>query len=477
MILAQLLHLTLDCIASRKRVSNVRCAALGLLIVLALVGAPSPVAATDDVILHPGRIAVRIGQHSPFALVKSALAARLETCRREAVSGLDDDPPLRLGSGTRRRIAEVAACLPGLKENPLSPEHRGVLTRRLWRTLLPDVPPPTLAERIDALTLSFEATDFSDPPAWNFCQDTPGAPEDRPAAIRAGATCFNATDPCSMLTWGPRGATAGQGAEIQWILWRLHRQAPDLLAEAFGPEAPAVVRFLALKRPSPVSCDGSAPAEHFMCAVWLDPLRKKTWEAALLALGSTRRAREAYSAIYSALEFDGYKIRQYFELWRSAGLRPSEVDYAFFFDRATHIGSPPASDTPQNAAFRDCLAGGGPGGSAAAVIRNAVARRCLSLTHPHQSQPVDRLGRDVAYYRDAFGQAVLSDKEQTTWTHHIPLDAVSGFGLSDARPAPPGAIESRSLAPEDRPPETRDDLTEAERACPLQVRRPDRRRP
>jgi hypothetical protein len=337
---------------------------------------------------------------------------------------------------------------------------------------MPDYPLPSLRDRVESLTLSFEATDFADPPQWNFCQDSPAPYDARASAIVAGAVCYNFTDPCSMLTWGPRGATVGQGAELQWILWKLHRQVPAVIAQAFGAESSNISRFVRLNRPPATSCDGSSALEHFMCAVWVDPQRRAAWEAALLKLGRSDAVRTIYRDLYAALEFDGYKMRQYFELWRRAGIEPSEIDYAFFVDRVTHSGSPPDADTAALARFHGCLTD-----DRSAATKNAAARRCLALAQPHPHQPVDRLGRDVAYYRSQFPSTALSEREHMTWSRHIPLDATINFGMSDHRKAPPDALNANELPAADRPPESETSLTIAEHTCPLHIRRPVRSPP
>ncbi len=423
--------------------------------------------AEKAVYMLPGRIAIRIGAHTSFARFKQELAARHATCRTGGDAVRTIDKPLEIGAGTRTMIADILSCQPGLDVPADSPARRGAITPALWRAIAPDLPPPSVRDRIDALTLSFEATDFSDPPVWNFCQDSPGPIGERPAAILAGGACYNATDPCSMLTWGPRGATAGQGAEIQWILWKLYKQNPEFLASAFGNEFANAERFTRLKRPEATSCDGSSALEHFMCAVWGDPARRQAWESGLLTLGRLDVVRRIYQDLYAAQEFDGYKMAEYYALWRRAGVAVSEVDFAFFFDRATHIGSPPAADSAEFTRFGACLASENP-----APSRNAAARRCLSLAHPHAHQPVDRLGRDVSYYRAAFPNEELSERERRTWDRHIPLDAVENFGLSDAREIEEAAILAQPLAPDDRPPEVLTTLTASERACPQRIRNP-----
>jgi hypothetical protein len=435
-------------------------------------GLAGPATANDTVIMRPGGHAFRIGAYSPFAAFRNRLDEAQRLCPPTSEYRPNADKPLELAAGTARTIIELTSCEIARDLPEGSEARRGAITRDLWMLVAPDVPLPDLSDRVESLTLSFEATDFSDPPAWNFCQDNPVRPDERAASVLAGAPCYNATDPCSMLTWGPRGATAGQGAEIQWILWQLHLQSPALLSSAFGAEHADMLRFLTLRRPPATTCDGSTPVDMFMCAVWVDPVRQARWNDALLQLGGSGLARKAYRAVYAALEFDGYKMQQYEDLWRRLGLQVSEADYAFFFDRATHIGSPPERDAPSAAAMTSCL-----DAETGAASRNAAARRCLSLAHPHPSQPIDRLGRDVAYYLAAYPHDKLSERERHIWQHHIPIDALTQLDLSDARPVAPTLMTSQPAPEQARPPGTGESVTEAERSCPLRIRNPLRRRP
>ena len=175
-------------------------------------------------------------------------------------------------------------------------------------------PPPSLDERTLALVLSFEATDFGDRPEWNFCQDSL-SPEGSPADVVAGRVkCVNRSDPCSMLTWGPRGATAGSGREIQWIVWQSLRENPDIVARAFGPELDNLRRFLRLKGGGSKQCDGTSPLERFTCGVWIDPVRRVQWEGALASLGRHQSVRRAYHDIYARAENDGGKLKEFYAL-------------------------------------------------------------------------------------------------------------------------------------------------------------------
>ncbi|CFX24836.1 exported protein of unknown function [Candidatus Filomicrobium marinum] len=443
---------------------------------LPLVGAiflfVSPIALaeqSDPIILHVDRTPVRVGAYSTFAELREPLRQALIDChRKEAVQELDREEKGIFSLRTAHAIRTLAAC-PNFKQLQMSREAvKGTLTVSVWNALLKSTPVPNLEDKIEAMTLTFEATDFGRKPEWNFCQDSPNplavaaSPEDTSLA------CRNSTDPCSMLTWGPRGATAGQGRELQWIVGNATRRNTRLTQQAFGTEFPNVLRFLELVPPPIESCDGTSPLEHFMCAVWVDPMRRKIWEDGLTELGRHQSVRDTYRQVYAREDFDGYKIKSYIDLWRSVGLEPTEVDYAFFHDRATFIGAPPDSADIMPSLL-SCIET-----QDKAATRNAATRRCLAQLHPHPTMPQDRLARDVAFYIDAFPSGARSAKEVRSWNHHIPITAVRTFGLSDTELADLAGLLTTEANDIEAPKFHSDALTDFELECPARIRQPDR---
>jgi hypothetical protein len=345
-----------------------------------------------------------------------------------------------------------------------SPARLGVLTGSVWQSVMGDRPPPSPAEIAAVITLSFEATDFTDPPQWNFCQDNPGTQASRAADALLSRRCINGTDPCSLLTWGPRGATAGQGREIQHILWLILRVSPELFARAFGSELASATRFLHLPGAPPDHCDGTSATEHFMCAIWVSPHRRKIWDDAFVELGRSSLARQIYNEVYAGQAYDGEKLEAYDQLWRAVGLAPTELDFAFFFDRSTHIGAPP-DDPTLIGRLRACVAK-----EPVSVGEHARARRCLSILHPHPTLPTDRVGRDVTFYVDAYSSASLGKRELQLWRAHVPLRAVKNFGLSDVRSVPPSTMPTP--VDDAGPPTDAAGLGTGENTCPLFILTP-----
>lgn len=442
----------------------------GKLLAISLFIAPPVIAEpSDPVILHVERTPVRVGAYSTFVQLRDPLRQALIDCRRaDTVRELDREERGIFSLRTSHAIRALVAC-PDFKQLRASGDAaKGTLTVSVWNALLKTAPVPSLEDKMEALTLTFEATDFGQKPEWNFCQDSPNplavavSPRDKSLA------CRNTTDPCSMLTWGPRGATAGQGRELQWVVENATRRNARLVQQAFGAEFRNVLRFLELVPPPIETCDGTSPLEHFMCAVWVDPVRRKIWEDGLTELGRHRSVREIYRQVYAREGFDGYKIKAYLDLWRSVGLEPTEVDYAFFHDRATFIGAPPdsADIVPR---LSKCIEI-----QDKAATRNAATRRCLGQLHPHPTMPEDRLARDVAFYIDAFPNGALSAKEVRSWNHHIPVRAVRTFGLSDTELANLADLLATELNDITAPKFHSDVLTDFERECPARIRQPDR---
>ena len=431
---------------------------------------------SDAVILNSPNERVVSGRFSVFADFQRELRRHLATCKSSASTAANHtlDPPGVIGPETRVSVQSALAC--GLLKNvpAHSSAHDGAITESVWRSIMGTKPIPTLHDRVSALVLSFEDTDFGDPPEWNFCQDNKlGSGVDlNPRS--ADFVCYNSSDPCSFLTWGPRGATAGSGQEIQFILSMLAQKNDALLKSTFGSEYPALKRFVSLRASTDPECRDDSPVERFMCAVWMDPLRRKTWDDALTKLGNISIARETYRQLYASREFDGGTLAGYFDLWKAIGLNVNEIDYAFFVDRTTHFGGPWQEGDHIVEKLKACTRK-----EKRALSNNGGARRCLARLQPHQTQPEDRLARDVAFYIDDYPEGVLSENEIETWASFVPLSAESSLGLNKSEIVYLGAPKPAPVIPA---PASNDDgsenLTYEERtSCPANVLAPRRRSP
>jgi hypothetical protein len=205
----------------------------------------------------------------------------------------------------------------------------------------------------------------------------------------------------------------------------------------------------------------------------MDQSRRKIWEEALTELGHSALVRKAYEEVYALSNFDGLKLHDYYAVWRELGLKPSEIDYAFFLDRVTHLGGPPEEDSAV-ARLGKCVHDE----RTKALTPNAAARRCLARQQPHETQPELRLARDVAYYLDSYPEGALSEREISTWAGYVPISATYNFGLSDARTVTIHEAPPQSTLGADLPHAQSTELTSAElKACPASVLSPIRRKP
>jgi len=457
----------------RRHGSHRSMASSVMLALMLLANAAAGAALADDggdaVLLDSRRYDVIAGRFSVFAEFQRRLQAALNECGKPepAVVPQGKRPTGRIGAGTRLAIKRFMTCPAAVSIPNPSRAGEGVITEQLWRAVMGHQALPTVSDRAHAMILSFEATDFGDAPEWNLCQN--GSRK----GWLGGLTCYNETDPCSYLTWGPRGATAGAGREIQLILWKVEKQHPDLLKSAFGPEYPNLTRLFRLNAGAKDSCEGPVPLKIFLCAIWMNGARRAIWEKALAQLGEEPAVRKAYDALYALHEFDGAKLREFYDLWSAVGLVPSEVDYAFFLDRATHLGGPPPATDETVRALSRCMKQ-----DSGTVSTNGSARRCLARMQKHETQQDDRLARDVAYYLDAYREGALDEREVQAWAKFVPISAIHNFGLRDDKPfaiAKVGALAALGL---DIPDAVSAELTPQEIAsCPASVLSPIKRTP
>ena len=444
------------------------CARPLLWLSLALSGLALPAKAEPDeaVVLDARRYPVFAGRYSVFATFQARLREKLDDCGRSdiEIAPRDAPPTGRLGPETVEAIKALAACGGAGAQAEGSLAREGVLTERVWRSVMGDAPIPDATLRAHTMVLSFEGTDFGDRPEWNLCQD--GMRQ----GPRGRVACFNSSDPCSFLTWGPRGATAGWGREIQHILAALEQRNRALLKSAFGSEYATLARFYRAKSGQPNSCTGPIPLKILVCSIWMTPERRNIWENALQILGRDAQVREIYDQLYSAQEFDGLKMKAFFELWNALGLPPSEVDYAFFLDRITHLGCPPGPAPEVAEKMRACIAG-----ENGAISRHGAARRCLARMQLHATQPDYRSGRDVAYYLDAYREGALPEQEIKLWAAYMTLSAVHNFGLRDEQPVRLVAAPTLRALGMELPPEADGQVLPSEIArCPVSVLTPAR---
>lgn len=420
---------------------------------------------SETVVLDSRRYAIVAGRFSEFATFQNRLRAAVEACGRGAELPPAFTPNGRIGPDTEAAIRLFAACRGEATFPETSKARQGVLTTGVWKAVMGAAPVPDATTRAHAMVLSFEGTDFGDAPEWNLCQD--GMRQ----GPRGQVLCFNSSDPCSYLTWGPRGATVGSGREIQYILAEVGRRNPQLLQHTFGAEYPTLARLYRAKSGPPNSCTGQIPVKVLVCSIWSTPERRAIWDNALKLLGTDAGVRQIYDKLYTAEEFDGGKMRAFFALWTSLGLPVSEVDLAYFLDRITHLGGPPPQaeiKEKMEACMRD----------EKAVSRHGAARRCLSRLQTHATQPDYRTARDVGYYLDAYTEGEIAEREIKLWASYMALSAVHNFGLRDDVAMPLPKTETVRALGMELPPEADGQVLPSEAArCPAAVLTPLPKKP
>jgi peptidoglycan hydrolase-like protein with peptidoglycan-binding domain len=387
------------------------------------------------------------GLFGSIAQFQSALNKSLRECNKPPANPVADG---KYGPGTVAAIIAFMSCPAAQDLARDDAAWRGTVTDSLWKKLLPSTPPPTIDDRVQTLVLTYEATDYTRA-EWNYCQNKPLYNPSDPQSV-----CYT-NDPRSYLTWGPRGATAGHGREIQAILWLISQRARLDLENAFGGEISNIDRLVGL---SP------AATEKMLCAVWMDSSRRAHWSAAFANLGKAATTRRTYNEYYRSTHSDGSKIRTFFNLYELIGLNPSEIDYGFFVDRATHSSPPAAARLPALAEQTRVFIAGKDN-------PNALARLFLSrnIVTGNASQIADRRGRDIAFVLDALDKkGILTRQERNDWEARGRYKA-SDVGLSDGRAAPgftPTTIDLSKM-----PAPTSNDLTASEEnVCPDRVLHP-----
>lgn len=267
-----------------------------------------------------------------------------------------------------------------------------VIDERLWQELLPGVAPPGVHERAFVLSLTHEGTDY-DQIEWNYDTD----------------------DDVSALTWGPYGATAGQGNEVRGILRRINQIHPGLLQPIFRDEYPTLEKLLA------------APASQgyrILKPVYSNRARREAWKQVFAILGAQPEVRAAYEwyAFDSGLWLVPPMKQLYGLLPRQEG---TEIDYAYFLDLGVQLGD---FDPGRIERARQAIAAA----QEKHRLTPAERRQIISRVLLPSVRPQDRMGRNVCYFVDGLGKKRLSAAEWKAWEERSGLRA-SDCGLSDDR--------------------------------------------
>ena len=396
--------------------------------------------------------ALNLGRYGSVATFQQRLFAQASNCAAKPANSYGRADGI-VGAKTRQAIVDMQPCLNYAVRAAVGADSYGAITVGLWRLLMPaSMPPPDAIERANHLTFALEGTDY-DVIQFNFCQSK--NPRSGNRYLDGDPYCFT-NDPRAYLTWGPRGATAGAGAEIQQILFAAERANPGLLGTVFGPFTEDMHRL---------ALGNNDAAFDVLCAIWVDDQKRSEFSRRFAAYGARPEVQESYRRVYDAANADGGKIARFFKLYNAIkpaiNRDPTEIDLAFFIDRATH-GSVPPSDSSQLVERMTKFIK-----RTQDVPSPGALRKQLAAWLPSQHKYNDRLARDAIFLMDD-PDVTVSDAHHRMWQQRSALKA-SDFGLSDLRyvagypvAAPTGyeKIEKfYTVLPEDT------------RACPSTVRR------
>lgn len=362
---------------------------------------------------RPGQ-SIKDSRFGPIMKFQQGLISAAKECNIDSTK--IPPPDHILGPKVTQLIQLVSVCTNYPSLAGTAAATKGAVTELLWKLVSPDVPIPTVVQRAYILAGGNEATDYTDI-EFNLGTTDPG-----------------------ILTWGPQGATSGQAFQVQRILQKIDANNPNLINAAFDTEAPAIRRFASTKT--------EATATLIVQDVMNKISRKASWVKGFSKLGESVTARAIYDSIMNAKGTAGMPeaIADFYRSYWSQCWQPTEVDYAFFLDRAIQMD---IRQTKTDAAIAAVV-------NAETRLKKsfspALRRRAISANFQgmNSSMVGDRLARDVVFYIDAIPEADLTDAslfelrsdpktkpaqltaEIEQWKKRTGQKA-SDFGLTDAR--------------------------------------------
>ena len=386
---------------------------IGVLLVAAL-GLPTPTFA--QLLRVPAFTELDAPDAKPFMVIDTkwgfvsqfnrALAQRLRQCGPQAGSSeLRDLPelieltPNRFGERAGAGVAQARRCgiLPAM---PV--ERETEVSSRDWGSLLPGKPLPTVLDRSKALAFrgAGRTADFDGVLLRRAV--APGANEGGPPVVHA------------TLVWGPAAAVSDEGCYVQKILARYYatgegRSRLTGVLTGASPLIPLLIsdcttQTKAALSAALVSADDSGDLRGYFADFAADPALRQIYQAAYLGpTGPWAR-----------------RMVSFYEVYRRAHLKPTEIDFAFFLELARGSPLPADTDSPEIADF-----------TARNYQSNAQARRAffrLLKLRPESREFL--LGRSVSYWIDASSEAALTQEERVAWVAHSRVKA-SDVGLSD----------------------------------------------
>lgn len=366
-----------------------------------------PVNAQEAIRFSP---AIKTPGSWPLGAAQRAIDAALKKCKRPGI-GVDK----LLGKQTADGIATLRTCA-GFETSDAASDARA-LTPQFWARLLPGSPFPSVADRARAVTFNYEGTDY-DRYLWNVGQ---------PA------------DPFAFGTWGPFGATLAQGGEIQAVITNLGADPAGraIVDDAFTQAAksgdpPASYSwrdpFCATPRTAPtltgsallrslsrpLSATDKAALEGEFCSP-----AYAAWPRAFAILGKAPAVIAAYDQHYAVQNRQA--AQRLANLYDKLGIPVTEIDWAFFFDRATQFTT--------DLVKAETALKGLPSTATPAQRRLAISR---SSRPSNAKQRVLRVGRDMAFIAGSIDQKAPVTEEWDDWRYAGRFTAQQ-LGLSDDR--------------------------------------------
>jgi hypothetical protein len=196
----------------------------------------------------------------------------------------------RFGLETKEAVQRV--------QSTLKMPATGLLDMQTWEALT-NRKAPTIQERAEALTFTFEATDMDDW-EWNYP--------------------YNSRDP-SGATWGPFGLTVLHN-EVQEIFLGLERRYPGVLKSSFQDLYPTVRQFMKKR--------GVQAKDYLRKKVYESPRNRLRWVASIHRLANNGNARNEYHKLGRIF------FKNKFDTLHRAYPIQTELDYAFYWDLAIH---------------------------------------------------------------------------------------------------------------------------------------------
>lgn len=335
-----------------------------------------------------------------------------------------------LGRGARAALAN-ARMKPGFPSG--SP---GVLTETVAMRLAPGAGPLPF-EKAFAAWLSFEGTDY-DCVEIHIPGDKVTIDEYREAiGPELSRVCVDRSEARSGLTWGPYGATAGRGREVQLVLREAITKGVDVAKVFADAGAASFDGFLAIN--GPISAATDRKIEEFLGPVLASREQRIAWRKAFARLGQMPEVRGAYERV----AFQGNWLKPGLEvarqLYSEFGAEMSEIDFAFAGDRIMHRGAFAASRLNTSLEVLRPIFTRLRTEHAIAPANLLVRLAVIEAYQPTGAKELkDRRGRDMAFVVE--GLAANSITVPADWTANYDARAsgrMAGmFGLADSRPAP-----------------------------------------